>query len=64
MPILTAPDIADEDRLLVQQHVGSALRCMYENTISEPLPDRMMALLEDLAVQESRRGQTTNGTRL
>lgn len=53
MPIPTAQNIADEDKLLVQQHVGIALRYMYEDTVNEPLPDSMVVLLESLAAQES-----------
>jgi hypothetical protein len=55
MPIPTGQDVADEDKLLLQEHVGSALLCMYEDPLSEPLPDSIMALLELLAAQEAHR---------
>lgn len=59
MSTQSAQDSDQHYELLVQQHVGSALRCMYEDTVSDPLPDRMVALLKELAARELRRGQTT-----
>jgi hypothetical protein len=39
----------------VQAHIGQQLRAAYREILNEPVPDRFVRLLEELAAQESRR---------
>ena len=57
MSNLTAQDIAEEDKLLVQQHVGSALCSLYDDTVIQPLPDNILMLLKILEATEQRRSE-------
>jgi hypothetical protein len=54
MPIATTQGIAEEDKLLVQQHVGSALCSLYYDTVNQPLPDNIVMLLKILEATEQR----------
>jgi hypothetical protein len=49
---LRAQDLAPHDTALIGREAGSALRWLYRGVVSEPLPDRFAALLEQLAAQE------------
>jgi hypothetical protein len=57
MSNLAGLDIAEEDELIVQQHVGSALRSLYEDTVIQPLPDNILMLLKILEATEQRRSE-------
>ena len=57
MSNLAAQDIAEEEKLLVQQHVGGALRSLYEDTVIQPLPDNILMLLKLLEATEQRRSE-------
>jgi hypothetical protein len=56
MSNVTAQDIAEEDKLLVQ-HVGSALCSLYDDTVIQPLPDNILLLLKILEATERRRSE-------
>jgi hypothetical protein len=55
---LAGQDIAEVDELLVQQHVGSALRSLYDDTVTQPLPDNILMLLKILEATEQRRSES------
>jgi hypothetical protein len=52
-----AQDIAEQDKLLVQQHVGSALCSLYDDTVNQPLPGNILMLLKILEATEQRRSE-------
>lgn len=56
----TEPNLC-EDRtdyeLFGEQYLGLALRSLYEDTLSEPLPEIFRILLEQLAVEEQLRSE-------
>ncbi|MGJ0510667.1 MAG: NepR family anti-sigma factor [Methylocystis sp.] len=49
-------DPSPEDKAVIQSQIASALRCAYEDTLNEPLPDQFVALLEQLGAQEEASG--------
>jgi len=53
-----APDPGNDQPGLdreVQAHIGQQLRAAYREILNQPVPDRFVRLLEELAAQESRR---------
>lgn len=48
-------DISPEDKALIERQIASALCYLCGGVVSEPLPDKMMVLLEDIVTREARR---------
>jgi hypothetical protein len=48
-------EISPDDKAIIERQIESALCYLYGGAISEPLPDRLVALLEKLTTQEARR---------
>ena len=48
-------DLSPDDRVNIQEQITSALCYLYGGTVSEPLPDKVAALLEELVTREARR---------
>jgi hypothetical protein len=44
-------DLSPEDKAIVEHEATSALRFVYHDTVDEPLPDRMLLLLKQLAAE-------------
>ncbi len=49
-----AQDLAPHDSALIGREAGSAFRWIYRGVASEPLPDRFVVLLVELAAKEGR----------
>ncbi len=47
-----AHTLSPEDKAIIEQQAASSLRCLYSDTVREPLPDRMAELLEELKERE------------
>jgi hypothetical protein len=48
-------DLSPDDKAIIEQQIATALCYLYGGTVSEPLPDRVVALLQELATREARR---------
>jgi hypothetical protein len=53
LTVMTNINLSPEDMSIVQSAAICALRSAYHTTVDEPLPGRIMALLKELATQES-----------
>jgi hypothetical protein len=53
-----ANNISPEDLALVEREIGRKLRMIYADVPFEPLPEHFSMLLEQLAAQEARCGET------
>lgn len=57
MPTRMLQDSDPQYELLVEYLIGSALSSLYDDTVNQPLPDHILALLEELEATELRRGE-------
>ena len=48
-------DLSPDDKAIIQQQITTALCYLYGGTVSEPLPEKLVALLEALTTREARR---------
>lgn len=48
-------DLSPDDKAVIERQIASALCYLYGGTVSEPLPDRLVALLKELSTREVRR---------
>ena len=55
--------LSPEDSAIVEQQAASALRCLFDTIVHEPLPDIMRALLERLEAWEASRAPWTRPLR-
>ncbi len=46
-------NLSPEDKAIIEKVAASALCCAYCDTVHEPLPDKIVALLEELAAREN-----------
>lgn len=54
-------NLSPEDEAIIKQEAASALRFAYHDTVDEPLPERILGLLKELAVRCG--GDLVTGTR-
>jgi hypothetical protein len=48
-------------KLVLQDHIGSALKVFYSQLLEEPLPRPLLVLVRDLKVSEHRNGKAGKG---
>ncbi len=52
--VANQPPIASKDAALIERAIGSVLRQIYAEVAREPLPDRLNALLDELAAKDKK----------
>jgi hypothetical protein len=48
------PDVPDKAAAQISEHIGRELRSMFDDVVSEPVPDRFQKLLEELEQKQSK----------